>query len=552
MSGIGGGQRKVVSAAGGTQHRAMSEVGGTQQGAVSGAGGTQYRAMSGVGGTQFRAVSGAGGTQRRSVSGAAEVAEGEKNLKTYDDLPGPSLLTNLYWFFVRGYLLYSHELQPIYRKRYGKWFKSTIGNYKMVCIADPALLETVVRQEGKYPLRNEIDLWRVHRELRNLSYGPFTEQGHKWHALRTILNQRMLKPSEAKSYAGSINEIVTDFTARLQELRAESPTGDMITDVANEFYRFAFEGVSYIVFETRIGCLDKRIPPETQRFIDSIAEMLKNSVYATYLPAWTRRVLPYWSAYLEGWDRIFSFGKKLIDKKMDEIQERLERGEEVQGEYLTYLLSSGKLTMPEVYGSVCELLLAGVDTTSNTLSWSLYHLAKDPALQETLYQEVVKAVPLSQIPTAEDITRMPLLRAVIKETLRLYPVVPTNARIITDKELIIGDYKFPKRTLFVLYHYAISRDETHFPDAEKFYPQRWLREEGMSHHPFGSIPFGYGVRACVGKRIAELEMHLALSRIIRMFEVKPDPKLGPVKTIARIVLSANRPINLRFLERKTA
>nr|DBA19638.1 TPA: hypothetical protein GDO54_015441 [Pyxicephalus adspersus] len=439
----------------------------------------------------------------------------------------------------------------IYKKRYGPWWKSSIGSFKMVSIADPNLLEKVVRQEGKYPLRNEIDLWRVHRDMRNLSYGPFTEQGHKWHNLRTILNKRMLKPSEAKSYAGSINEIVSDFIIRIQELRKESPSGDTVKDVANEFYRFAFEGVSYIVFETRIGCLNKKIPPETQRFIDSIAEMLKSSVYVTYLPEWTRGILPYWKAYLEGWDRIFDFGRKLIDKKMSEIQTRLEKGEEVQGEYLTYLLSSGKLSMPEVYGSVCELLLAGVDTTSNTLSWSLYHLARDPELQETLHQEIIKAVPLSRIPTADDITHMPLLRAVIKETLRLYPVVPTNARIINDKELTIGGYKFPKKTLFVLNHYAISRDEAHFQNPEKFYPQRWLRDEGMTHHPFGSIPFGYGVRACVGKRIAELEMHLALSRIIQMFEVKPDPKLGQVKTIARIVLSANRPINLRFLERKS-
>ncbi|XP_018408065.1 PREDICTED: sterol 26-hydroxylase, mitochondrial-like [Nanorana parkeri] len=532
----------------------MTEVGGIQLRAVSTVGGGQPREVSGVGGTQAREVSGVGGTQHRAVSGAAtaQIAEDDKKFKTYDDLPGPSLLTSLYWFFIRGYLLYTHELQLVFKKRYGSWFKSTIGKFKMVNIADPALLEKLLRQEGKYPMRNEIDLWKIHRDMRSLSYGPFTEQGQRWHALRTVLNKRMLKPSEAKSYAGSINNIVTDLVVRLQDLREESPSGDMVKDVANEFYRFALEGVSYIVFETRIGCLNKQIPAETQRFINSIAEMLRNSVYSSYLPDWTRGVLPYWKAYIEGWDRIFDFGKKLIDKKMNDIQERLDRGDEVQGEYLTYLLSNGQLTMDEVYGSVCELLLAGVDTTSNTLTWSLYHLARDPELQQTLYQEIIKVAPLNRTPTADDIAHMPLLRAVIKETLRLYPVIPTNARIITDKEVVLEGYKFPKRTLFVLYHYAICRDEAQFPDPEKFNPRRWLRDEGKTYHPFTAIPFGYGVRACVGKRIAELEMHLALSRVIRMFEVKPDPKLGNVKTIARVVLSANRPINLRFLERKSA
>ncbi|XP_075173198.1 sterol 26-hydroxylase, mitochondrial-like [Anomaloglossus baeobatrachus] len=492
--------------------------------------------------------------QARALHGAAAagIAEGDKKMKTFDDLPGPSMLTNLYWFFLRGYLLHTHELQLIYKKRYGAWWKSEIGKFKMVSIADPAILELVVRQEGKYPLRNEIDLWRLHRELRNVSYGPFTEHGEKWHALRTVLNQKMLKPQEAKSYAGSINEVVSDFMARIQELRRQSPSGETVSDVNNELYRFAFEGVSYIVFETRIGCLEKEIPPETQRFIDSICQMFKNLVFVTYLPEWTRRVLPYWNLYMEGWDNIFNFGKKMVDKKMSEIQQRVERGEEVQGEYLTYLLSSGKLSVAEVYGSVCELLLAGVDTTSNTLCWSLYHLARDPKLQQLLYEEVTNAVPMDRNPGADDITHMPLLRAVIKETLRLYPVIPTNARVVHEHEVVIGDYKFPKNTLFVLSHYAISKDEANFKDAEKFYPQRWLRDGGMTHHPFSSIPFGYGLRACVGKRIAELEMHLALSRIIRMFEIKPDDKMENVKSIARIVLSPSEKINLRFVERKSA
>ncbi|XP_053327141.1 sterol 26-hydroxylase, mitochondrial-like [Spea bombifrons] len=490
-------------------------------------------------------------TQGRTITGAAaEEVQGEKKMKTFEDLPGPSLLTNMYWYFVRGYILHSHQLQLIYKKRYGPLYKTALGPFKMVNIADPEILQAMLRQEGKYPMRTEIDIWRLHRDSRNLPYGPFTEIGHKWHTLRTVLNKRMLKPAEAMSYAGSINDIVTDFVERLQARRRESPSGDMVNDIANEMYRFAFEGVAYVVFETRIGCLDEQIPPETQKFIDSISLMFRNSVFVTYTPRWSWKLLPYWKRYIEGWDNIFEFGRKLVDKKMGEIQSRLEKGEEIEGEYLTYLLSSGKLTSDEVYGSVCELLLAGVDTTSNTLSWALYHLARDPELQQTLYEEVINAVPMDRNPTAEDITNMPLLRAVIKETLRLYPVVPTNARLASEKEVVIGDYLFPKKSLFVLAHYAIARDEANFPEPDSYLPQRWLRDGGMKHHPFSSIPFGYGVRACVGRRIAELEMHLALSRIIRTFEVRRDPKGGDIKSIARIVLTPSKPINLQFLERK--
>ncbi|XP_053327071.1 sterol 26-hydroxylase, mitochondrial-like [Spea bombifrons] len=490
-------------------------------------------------------------TQGRTITGAAAgVVEGEKRTKSFQDLPGPSLLTNMYWVFLRGYLLYSHELQFIFRKKYGPVWKTSLGQYKVVNVGDVDLLESVLRQEGKYPMRSDMELWKVHRRLRDYANGPFTEEGHRWHTLRSVLNKRMLRPAEAVLYTGVVNEVVTDFLVRLDEMRKESLSGVMVNDVSDALYRFAFEGISYILFETRIGCLENQIPEETRRFIKSIGDMMKYSVFVYIIPEWANKILPFFNRYIESWDNIFEFGNKLINQKMKKIQERLDKGEEVQGEYLTYLLSSGQLTDKEIYGSVAELLLAGVDTTSNTLSWALYHLSRNPEIQAALYEEVEGVVPGDAIPTAEDISRMPLLKAVIKETLRMYPVVPTNSRVAVEKPITLGGYYFPKDTLFALHHYGISREETNFPEPNKFVPQRWFREERVKNNPFSSIPFGYGVRACVGRRIAELEMHMALSRMMKKYEVKPDPRGGEIKAMSRIVLVPQKPINLQFLERK--
>ncbi|NXC76347.1 CP27A protein, partial [Anhinga anhinga] len=467
-------------------------------------------------------------------------------------------------------------LQLMSRRIYGPIWKSTFGHYENINIGSPVVLEQLLRQEGKYPMRSDMALWKEHRDTRRLPYGPFTEEGERWYRLRQVLNKRLLKPSEAVLYADAIGEVVSDLMVRLREERSRSPSGVLVGDVANLLYRFALEGrgvlplvpalprfshprrgldvacppagISYILFETRIGCLKQQVPAETQRFIDSINLMFKNSIFATVLPRWSRKVLPFWDRYLDSWDTIFAFGKTLIDKKMEELEGQVERGKEVSG-YLSYLLASGRLSLDEVYGSVAELLLAGVDTTSNTLSWALYHLSRDQGIQETLYQELKAVVPADRFPGAEDIPKMPMLRAIIKETLRVYPVVPTNARVFYEKDIVIGDYLFPKNTLFVLAHYAMSHDETYFPEPERFLPQRWLRGHGSPHHPFSSIPFGYGVRACVGRRIAELEMHLALARIIQAFEVRPDPRGVEVTSVSRIVLVADKPINLEFIAR---
>nr|KAF6494450.1 cytochrome P450 family 27 subfamily A member 1 [Rousettus aegyptiacus] len=147
---------------------------------------------------------------------------------------------------------------------------------------------------------------------------------------------------------------------------------------------------------------------------------------------------------------------------------------------------------------------------------------------------------------------MPLLKAVLKETLRLYPVVPNNSRVIVEKDIEVGGFLFPKNTQFVFCHYVLSRDPSIFPEPESFYPQRWLKSEPdnlRAQHPFGSVPFGYGIRGCLGRRIAELEMQLLLARLIQQYKVTPTPETGEVKSVARIVLVPNKKVDLCFLQR---
>ncbi|XP_046902332.1 sterol 26-hydroxylase, mitochondrial-like isoform X3 [Hypomesus transpacificus] len=408
-------------------------------------------------------------------------------------------------------------MTELYEKRlYGSMYK---GGFKSISLSSVELLEEVLRKDEKFPCRGDMTLWTEYRDMRELGYGPFTEEGERWYKLRAVLNKRMLHPKESVQYGDVVNEVVTDLIKRIYHLRQTSPTGDLVPNLSNELYRFSLEGISSILFETRVGCLEDKIPEETQNFIDSIAQM-------------------------------FSYTGRLIDMKMDVIQRRVDKNQEVEGEYLTYLLSNTKMTNKEVYGSIAELILAGVDTTSNTMMWAMYLLSKYPEVQDTLHQEVSKCVPGEDIPSAYDVARMPYLKAVIKEALRMYPVVPMNARLLTENDVIIGGYYFPKKTTFTLCHYAISYDEKTFPEPNKFKPERWLRDGRNRPNPFGSIPFGFGVRGCVGRRIAELEMHLALSRIINLFEIRPDPRIGEVKALNRTVLVADRQVNLHFLERR--
>ncbi|XP_074550387.1 cytochrome P450 [Halichoeres trimaculatus] len=499
-----------------------------------------------------RAAGSYGDVRSRDASSATVMGDNVK-LKTMEDLGGPSFLTTLNWLFIKGYFKTTQQMQIEHKKIYGPMWKSKYGPIVLVNVATADLIEQVLRQEGRHPIRTDMPHWRTYRELRNQAHGPLTEMGAKWQRIRSILNPRMLKPKHVSSYANTINQVVTDFIERVAWLRETSGQGVMVHDLTGELYKFAFEGICSVLFESRMGCMNQEVPEETQKFIFNVGEMFRLSPILVLFPKSTWPYLPYWKKFVVSWDYLFKVAEELVQKKMKEIEEKVDLDQNVEGAYLTHLLLSDKMTVTEILGSITELLLAGVDTTSNTISWCLYHLAKEPEIQEKLYQEVISVCPGEKVPMSDDISHMPYLKAIIRETLRLYPVVPGNARITAENEVVVGDHVFPKETLFHLCHYAASYDENIFPDAHTFLPERWLRgaEEKFKQHPFGSVPFGFGIRACLGRRLAELEMYLLLSRLIKTYEVKPDPTGAEVKPITRTLLCPETLINLQFLDRRS-
>ncbi|XP_072902205.1 cytochrome P450 isoform X1 [Hemitrygon akajei] len=471
--------------------------------------------------------------------------------KSVEDIPSYGLLSNIYWLFIKGFHEKTHELQIVHKKKYGPIWKSSFGELSVINVADSDMIEEILRQEGKYPIRAYMPHWREYRELRGHTYGPLCEYGQEWNHMRSMLNPKLLKPKEVSNYSPAINKVVTDFMTKMCWLRQTQGGGLMVYDISNQLYNFAFEGICTILFETRMGCLEETIPEETQKFIASVFEMFYCSALIIFFPKAMWKYIPIWKRFIAAWDYIFYITEKLVNKKMKEIQEKMEKGEEVSGEYLTYLLTNTKMTPLDIYGSLSELLLAAVDTTSNTTSWILYNLAKEPSIQQQLYEEINSIIPGDQIPLAKDFNHMPLLKAVVKETLRLYPVVPGNARIVVEKDLMVGGYHFPKNTLFHLCHYAVSLDDRTFKEPQRFQPERWLRGVAgvKKPHPFASIPFGFGTRSCLGKRVAELEMYSVISRLIKHFEVRPDPSGKVVTAKTRTLLAPEGSINLQFIDR---
>uniref|UniRef100_A0A8C5FBL2 25-hydroxyvitamin D-1 alpha hydroxylase, mitochondrial n=1 Tax=Gadus morhua TaxID=8049 RepID=A0A8C5FBL2_GADMO len=469
----------------------------------------------------------------------------EPVVKTLREMPGPSIANFAWDLFAKGGLSRIHELQLEGLRRYGPVWKASFGPILTVHVAEPSLIEQILRQEGRHPMRSDLSSWKDFRKLRDHGYGLLTSEGEEWQAVRSLLGKHMLRPRAVEAYDGALNAVVSDLVLKLRHSR--HPDG-LVPDVAQEFYRFGLEGISSVLFDSRLGCLEPLVPEETERFIQSINTMFVMTLLTMAMPNWLHRLFPKpWTTFCQCWDYMFAFAKGHIDERLQKDAANMARGEKVEGNYLTYYLTQAGLPMKTVYSNVTELLLAGVDTISSTLSWSLYELSRHPELQASLREEVLSVLGDRKIPEAADVARMPLLKATVKEAHRLYPVIPANARVLTEGDIELGGFLIPKNTLITLCHFATSRDPAIFPNPDEFQPRRWLSRD-QSHHPYASVPFGVGKRSCVGRRIAELELYLALARIVTEFEVKPDPAGGDVKPMTRTLLVPDRDVNLQFVD----
>ncbi|XP_017501748.2 25-hydroxyvitamin D-1 alpha hydroxylase, mitochondrial isoform X1 [Manis javanica] len=470
------------------------------------------------------------------------------------DIPGPSTPGFLAELFCKGGLSRLHELQVQGAERFGPVWLASFGTVRTVYVAAPTLVEQLLRQEGPQPERCRFSPWAEHRRRRHLACGLLTAEGEEWQRLRSLLAPLLLRPQAAARYAGTLNNVVCDLVRRLRRQRgrgAGPPT--LVRDVAGEFYKFGLEGIAAVLLGSRLGCLESEVSPDTETFIRAVGSVFVSTLLTMAMPNWLHRLVPGpWDRLCRDWDQMFAFAQRHVEQRETEVALSSQAKPEADmgsGAHLTYFLLRKELPAPSILGNVTELLLAGVDTVSNTLSWALYELSRHPEVQTALHSEITAALgPGSDAhPLATALSQLPLLKAVVKEVLRLYPVVPGNSRV-PDKDIHVGDYIIPKNTLVTLCHYATSRDPAQFPEPNSFHPARWLGE-GPAPHPFASLPFGFGKRSCMGRRLAELELQMALAQILIHFEVQPEPGAAPIRPMTRTVLVPEKSINLQFVDR---
>ncbi|XP_069699149.1 cytochrome P450 4C1-like isoform X2 [Periplaneta americana] len=205
------------------------------------------------------------------------------------------------------------------------------------------------------------------------------------------------------------------------------------------------------------------------------------------------------------------------------------------------------ITLEDVGDELVIMFAAGTETVASTMAFMCAILAKHPEVQEKIMEEQKMMFGDSQrSATFNELQSMKYLGMAIKETLRLYPIIPVFGRKLR-KDYELGGHILPAGANVMVYLETIYRNPEIFPEPDKFDPNRFLPEVVSERHSFSFLPFGAGSRNCIGYKYGMLQIKAVMSRLLRRYKILPGNK--PLETDWKLSLLPSSGVYVRLEDR---
>ncbi|XP_968751.1 cytochrome P450 6a2 [Tribolium castaneum] len=349
-----------------------------------------------------------------------------------------------------------------------------------------------------------------------LSAHLFSIKGSKWRSLRTKLS-----PTFSSGKLKTMYEIFMKMTQNFIETL--EPKAGRKEDINIKYIAANF--TADIIFSTAFG-----LEGNTLQYPDSkLGNLAKN----LFNPS-TWIVIK--SLALEGLQnpgsilRAFISNKSIEEFFVDLVKKTVKHRDEnkvVRKDFLSLLLEIRDregLSFNEIVAQCFLFFLAGFETSSQTISYTIHSLAYNQDVQDKLRKEIVDNLGSDFTKyTYDDVLKLPYLDKVFNETLRLYPVLGFLNRICVKPYKVPGtDVVLDVGTPVLISTLGLQRDPEYFPNPFKFDPERF--SEDNSQVPFTFMPFGEGPRFCIGMRYGKLQTKLGIASLVSQFRFKPSPE----------------------------
>ncbi|KAJ7948833.1 Cytochrome P450 [Quillaja saponaria] len=412
--------------------------------------------------------------------------------------------------------VYPYVLQTV--KNYGKNSFTWLGPVPRVIIMDPEKIKDIFNKIY------DVQKSRTNPFLKLLTPGLVSQEGEKWAMHRKIINPAF-NLEKLKLMLPALYQISDDMISKWEAL--VSPKGSCELDVWPSLENFTCDVISHTAFGSSY-----KEGSRIFQLLKEQAELVLKALQTVYIPGW--RFLPIGlNKKMKDIDKdIRATLKGIINKR----EKAMKEDEATNDDLLGILLESnhkeiqehgnnknGGMSIDEVIDECKLFYIAGQETTSSLLVWTMVLLSKHPTWQSRARDEVLQVFG-NQKPDFDGLSRLRIVTMILYEVLRLYPPIVALGRS-THKEMKLGKLSLPAGVQLILPTVLVHHDQELWGnDAKEFKPERFI--EGVSKATKGQVsffPFGWGPRICIGQNFAMLEAKMALSMILQNFSFELSP-----------------------------
>ena len=464
-------------------------------------------------------------------------------LRRIADLPGP-----------RGWPLLGnapqverdrlHQHAEAWAREYGEVYRFRLGPRDFVVLSNPETVAGVLRDRPAGFQRSG----RLTETAREFGFnGLFSANGERWKRQRPMVLSG-LDPTHIKTFFPTLVKVTERFAGRWRR----AATAGQAIDLQADLMRYTVDVTAGLAFGTDINTIESD-DEVIQQHLDKV------------LPALFRRLmspLPYWRFFKLPRDRALDGHLAALDEAVrgfidtarqrlaDEPQRREQPTNLIEAMLAARERAGSALDDGDVSGNVLTMLLAGEDTTANTLAWMIWLLHRHPEALARARSEARRVLGDAGHPTQhEQLHALDYLEACAHETMRLKPVAPLMVQqAVCDRE--VAGVAIPAGTLVMCLMRPAAVNEANFPDAQAFKPERWMAggqsaAQAASSAKRVAMPFGAGPRICPGRYLALAEIKMVAAMLLALFDIAAVDAPGGGDAQERIALTMS-PVGLRM------
>jgi cytochrome P450 len=401
-------------------------------------------------------------------------------------------------------------------RQYGDavWFRSGLHDFYLFYHPDLIRDVLVTRDEGfmKGPaLRQARDM---------LGQGLLTSEGD-FHKRQRRLAQPAFHPQRVATYA--------DVMVQLAQRLGRSWQTGRVCDIHEQMMQLTLEVVSKTLFDADVASEVAAIGAA----MDVTVRMFTRAMIPF---GWLLNFIPFLPSNLR-----FRRARRMLDQTIAGfVRQRRAAGVD-RGDLLSMLLRAtdaegdgAGMSDRQLRDECITLFSAGHETTANALTFTWYLLAQHADVDAALHDEL-HSVLGGRPPTNADVPRLPYTRAVLAESMRLYPPAWAIGREVVADDVEIGDWRLKPGAVVLVSQWVTHRDERFWPDPLRFDPRRWQDQKPDARPRYAYFPFGGGSRACIGESFAWMEATLIIATLAQRWRMElldpPPVDLQPTITL---------------------